>query len=344
MGVRKNLTHRPERIKMDTSCKKVILGLFVLDKIITSESERSFSINAKNSDLSLGGPPTFMLFISNIFRELIPAMEEPILFAYISKQTRELLDNLSIFEEKNSQLISRYKSPNFILDYSRPSTERNLMLFDPPGEFNCNPFIWQFDKPPILIISSVYQEFNSYEIFSFLRNKGSFLVFDPQGCFRKISSDGKIFYSEWFSREILSQINCIKLADSEAILLGLGNDLVDITQQLLAIASNYVIITKGRKGALLGIKSTTLEKISIFSVPSYPVNNVINETGAGDVFLYSFISFLQILEDELEAIAYATSLASLLIEYGFDKEKYMLHEIKYRQKVIRSRIKNISLD
>ncbi len=329
---------------MDTSCEKVILGLFVLDRIITSDLEKTELNATENTDLSLGGPPTFMMFISDILSQILPVMEQPVLYSYVSKQTKDFLCKLLRYNQRKTQLVPHPKSPKFILDYSQSTTERKLKLFDPPEEFNYDSFTWQFEKPPILIISSVYQEFNSSETFFFLRNKGSFLAFDPQGCFRKISSEGKIKYSEWFSHDILSQLDCIKLSQSEALLLGFGSDLIEIIRKLLDIAPRYVIITRGGEGALLGVRKNSIKKEEIFSVPAYPVDKVIKETGAGDVFLYVFISFLQLLGDELEAIAYATSLASLMVEYGLEIEKYSLYTIKYRQKMIHLKIRNIIPD
>ncbi|MHA1978330.1 MAG: PfkB family carbohydrate kinase [Candidatus Hodarchaeales archaeon] len=329
---------------MNTSCEKVILGFFVLDKIITSKSENSHSINTENDVLSLGGPPTFMLYFSDLLRHLIPVMKPSNLFSFVSRRAKHLLDDLSILDQNKSQLIQCHENPKFVLDYSQPTIERKLTLFDPPGEFKYNLFNWEFNNPPIVIVSSVYQEFNSSNIFSFLREKECFIAFDPQGCFREISTTGEISYTEWFSHDILSQLDCIKLADNEMKLLGLGTVDIDIIMELLSLSPKYVIITKGENGSLLGIKNQKSKENAIFSVPAYPVEDVINETGAGDGFLYSFISFLQLLGDELEAIAYATSLASLLLEYGFEKEKYNLHEIKYRKKVIHSEIKKIYPD
>ncbi len=329
---------------MDTSREKVILGLFVLDRIITSKSRESTSNDSEHTNLTLGGPPTFMLFISEILREIFPIMKKPTIFSFISKQTKSLLEKLSYSNHIDICLRHLNTSPKFILDYSQPTTERKLTLFNPPEVFHCDSFDWQFPHPPIFIISSVHHEFDSIQVFSFLRKIGSFVAFDPQGCFRTVVKDGKVSYSEWFSQKILAQTDCIKLSDNETKLLGLGSDEEKIICYLLSISPRYVLVTKGGKGALFGVKDQNSNRCHIYSVPAYTVEKVTNETGAGDVFLYGFISFLQLLGDELDAIAYATSLASLLIEYGFDKEKFTLHEIKYRQKTVHSQIRKIYVD
>ncbi len=326
---------------MDTSQEKVILGLFVLDKIITTHSPSSFTKQDNRIDFSLGGPPTFMLFFSDILGTFFPIIKSPTVFSHISPETKDFHEEFSFISQAQVQFINYEKTPKFILDYSQGSPERKLVLYDPPDDFKFESFNWNFHHPPILIISSIYQEFNSIKTFSFFRERGSFLAFDPQGCFRERLSNGEIRYSEWLEKDIISQLDCIKLSKNEAELLGLGYDEVEIIKKLLNISPKFVIITKGKKGSLLGVRYTGSEKSKIFYIPPFPVENVKTETGAGDGFLYCFISFLQLLNDELAAIAYATSLISLFLEHGLDKEKFTLQEIKYRQKLIHSKIRNI---
>jgi sugar/nucleoside kinase (ribokinase family) len=110
---------------------------------------------------------------------------------------------------------------------------------------------------------------------------------------------------------------------------------------LLELDISYVIITQGENGAILGCGNSSNLPLRLYSIPAYSVDIIIDETGAGDAFLIAFIAFLQLLDDELEAIAFATSIASLLVENRFDSTKFSVENIAFRQETIRSHIKLI---
>ena len=59
---------------------------------------------------------------------------------------------------------------------------------------------------------------------------------------------------------------------------------------------------------------------------------------------YCFIVFLQLLDDKLEAIAFSTSIASLLVEYRFDVKKFTIENIVVRQETVRSQIKVLDIE
>ncbi len=316
----------------------VILGLYALDTINTGKSVNRTSQNNNCNEVSLGGPPTFAGFISKVLTHLYPTFGQSNIYSYICTKGQSLLKNHPANSNESKQLIKVKKCPKFTLEYSQSKKERKLTLDNPPTEFDCSPFHWEYENPPLLNISSIYHEFNNPEIFAFLRSKGSYIAFDPQGCFRIRKPDGKISYSEWFSPQIISKIDCIKLSENEAYFLGFGQDLFQIIISLFSYNLQHVIITQGSNGALLGVKKGT-DVIQIYSVPAYTKGKVRNETGAGDVFLFSFLAYLKLFRDELDAAAFATSLSSLLIEFGFEIDKYDPKEIKLRQEAVLSGIK-----
>jgi len=80
---------------MNNSCEKIILGLIVLDKIIPSSSDNLDVNKFKKSDLTLGGPPTFMIFIAEILSEVLSVIQQPTIFSYVSRQTKKFLDGIS---------------------------------------------------------------------------------------------------------------------------------------------------------------------------------------------------------------------------------------------------------
>ena len=88
-----------------------------------------------------------------------------------------------------------------------------------------------------------------------------------------------------------------------------------------------VVIKKGSNGAELFSKNEHI------SVGAYPVENVVDPTGAGDTFGGGFISVLASGKSITDALVYGSSLASLCIE-GFGTNR--LREVS--ESVIMERI------
>ncbi len=329
---------------LDINSKILILGLYVIDEIIKNSDISTSLIDENKDTFSLGGPPTFMGFVGNILANLFSEVRKPTLYTYVCPEVEQFLDSTNDIFNLSGHFIQNSNCPKFRLDYSQPEQERKITLFNPLACFDVELFPWKRNEPTITIINSVYQEFNNPDIFSFLRKNGFYVVLDPQGFFREISPEGKVTYSKWFNRRILSNIDCLKLSENEARLLNFGETLTEIVLNLLHLDISYVIITKGDKGALLGCKDALSSQYMLYSIPAFTVDTVLDETGAGDAFLFTFIIFLQLLADELEAIAFATSIASLLVENSFVVTKFSIENIVIRQEIVRSQTKVLDIE
>lgn len=324
--------------------KILILGLYVIDEIIKKSDINTNTIAERKESFSLGGPPTFMGFVGNVLSHLFSEISKPTLYTYVCPEVEKFLESTNDIFNLSGHFIQNSNCPKFRLDYSEVEQERKITLFNPLESFDVKLFPWERDEFTTIIINSVYQEFNNPDIFSFLRKNGFYVVLDPQGFFRKISSEGKVIYSKWFNQGILSQIDCFKLSENEAMLLNFGNTLIETILNLLDLNISYVIITKGEEGALLGCKDPRNSQHLIYFIPAYTVDTPIDATGAGDAFLYSFVVFLQLLDDKLEAIAFSTSIASLLVEYRFDVKKFTIENIVIRQETVRSQINVLDIE
>ncbi|MCK4848839.1 MAG: hypothetical protein KAT16_07450 [Candidatus Heimdallarchaeota archaeon] len=322
----------------------LILGLYVIDEIISKKDKNNNLIGKEKAFLSLGGPPTFMGFVGNILSHLFSEINKPTLYSYMCPVVERLLESTPEVFNLSGYFIQHSICPKFRLDYSHTEQERKITLFDPLNSFDLKFFPWKLGESTIVIVGSVYQEFNNSSIFQFLHTNGFYVVLDPQGFFRKLSPDGKVSYSNWFNRDILSQIDCVKLSENEAKLLDIGVTLPEIVENLLLLNISYVIITKGERGSILGCKEFHGSQHVLFSIPAYTVDSVIDETGAGDTFIYTFIVFFQLLSDVLEAIAFASSVASLLVENRFDDTVFTIENIVIRQERIRAQIKLLDID
>ena len=85
---------------------------------------------------------------------------------------------------------------------------------------------------------------------------------------------------------LLQRVDAIVLNDEEARMLTGENNLIKAAGQVLGMGPRYVVLKKGEHGAF--IMGSDLH----FSLPAYPVEDVVDPTGAGDSFAGGFMGHL----------------------------------------------------
>lgn len=112
---------------------------------------------------------------------------------------------------------------------------------------------------------------------------------------------------------LLARVDILILNDSEALLLTGDSNLMRATRTILRYGPERVIVKKGEHGAI------SVTESSFFSVPAYPLTQVVDPTGAGDSFAGGMMGYLASIEDTSEkairsAMVYGTIIASFNIE------------------------------
>ncbi len=113
--------------------------------------------------------------------------------------------------------------------------------------------------------------------------------------------------------DVLSQIDCLLINDEEACQMTGEGNLFAAGHQVLALGPKMLIIKKGEHGAILFIED------QVFIVPSFPLKEVRDPTGAGDAFLGAFggslanESFIG-LDALKRAVVYGSTVASFCVE------------------------------
>ncbi|MEN8192260.1 MAG: PfkB family carbohydrate kinase [Bacteroidota bacterium] len=112
---------------------------------------------------------------------------------------------------------------------------------------------------------------------------------------------------------VLERIDLLVINDSEARLLTNEPNLIKAARLIKEMGPNYLIIKKGEHGALL------FGEEKIFSAPAYPLENIFDPTGAGDVFAGGLIGFLHKtsdinFENLKRAVIYGSTMASFCVE------------------------------
>jgi sugar/nucleoside kinase (ribokinase family) len=123
-------------------------------------------------------------------------------------------------------------------------------------------------------------------------------------------------------------VDCLILNDAELRQLTGKPNLVSAAREILTWGPSVIVAKQGEYGAAL----VTTE--SFFALPAYPLETVIDPTGAGDTFAGGFIGYLAAnLQDELSddllrsAMAHATVLASFNVEeFGTERVQRLTRE------------------
>lgn len=119
--------------------------------------------------------------------------------------------------------------------------------------------------------------------------------------------------------KILKKVDIFLANDAEARAISGEKHLINAAKALKKIGPEIVLIKKGEHGIVAYFEN------SIFSLPAYPVEKLIDPTGAGDSFAGGFIGYLtkakKISKNTIKkAIVYGTIIASFNVE-GFGTER-----------------------
>jgi sugar/nucleoside kinase (ribokinase family) len=113
----------------------------------------------------------------------------------------------------------------------------------------------------------------------------------------------------------IEQVDCVLLNDAEIRQLTRKPNLVQAAREIRAMGPKVVVAKQGEYGAALVTAG------GFFALPAYPLETVIDPTGAGDTFAGGFVGFLAAhlqdgLSDDLlrRAMAHATVFASFNVE------------------------------
>jgi sugar/nucleoside kinase (ribokinase family) len=113
----------------------------------------------------------------------------------------------------------------------------------------------------------------------------------------------------------IAEVHCLILNDAELRMLTRKPNLVQAAREVMGWGPAAVVVKQGEYGASL----YTAERF--FSLPAYPLETVVDPTGAGDSFAGGLLGYVAAhpdegLSDELlrRAMAYGTALASFNVE------------------------------
>ncbi len=113
--------------------------------------------------------------------------------------------------------------------------------------------------------------------------------------------------------ELMPRLDILTLNDEEARLLSGESNLVKAGRAILAMGPRTLLVKRGEYGVI------QFSKEGMFAVPAYPLEDVVDPTGAGDTFAGGLMGFLarhgRITESSLRtAVVYGSVMASFVVE------------------------------
>ena len=209
--------------------------------------------------------------------------------------------------EKNNQNLTHY-----VLDYTGQERKLFLKYFPPrtlslPSTTNV--------IPQIIMITPIYKELSEKTVIALKKSyPNSFIACDPQGwCREKDSDSDKIILKEWFpTQEFLSAVQLIKISVEDIK----KKTLQTLTGYIKTIIDSKVIlvVTGGKNGSVCFIPSQTNDFVECFYCPVKEVTNIIDTTGAGDVWLIAFTLMYYLTKNVKRSLSSASILSSLKIQ------------------------------
>jgi sugar/nucleoside kinase (ribokinase family) len=119
---------------------------------------------------------------------------------------------------------------------------------------------------------------------------------------------------------VLERVDIFIISEEEAEMLTKETNIVKAAREILKMGSFSLIIKRGGYGAIL-----FTQEAQVFAIPAYPLENVVDPTGAGDSFAGGFLGYLASrdssdLETVQRGMVYGNIIASFAVE-GFSIEK-----------------------
>ncbi len=194
------------------------------------------------------------------------------------------------------------------IEHRNPSLSNDMSVLGIPNKINIRDIPDEFLKSQIILLSPSLQEITA-EFVEWICNSSDAHVFlDPQ--LRKLNSKGQVEFIREFSvtEKTQSYLDIIKPNQLEAELITGESDPYLAAELIVEWASETCIITLGEKGSLV------YDGKDFSFIPCYQTEEIDSE-GAGSVYLAAFASQSLSGKSTIDCAAYASSVASLKVEY-----------------------------
>jgi sugar/nucleoside kinase (ribokinase family) len=247
----------------------VTVGHFAIDYILLSRLDVSRQ--------TLGGSSTYVSIAARKL-DAHAGVVSKVGDDFPNKYTKLLRGNkVDLFGVKKVKSVS---TTSFVIKYANGHRRLLLKSRAPP--------ILQEDVSPmfkakIIHVAPIVGEI-SFEVIEELRKKTDMLSLDPHGLLRKFDSEGRVSWKKLVDKRVLGQIDVYKSSLQEIRKIARSRSLEASMKEIQDFGTKIVIVTLGRKGAAILFEETFLR------IPAIQPKELIDPTGAGDVFAGAFLA------------------------------------------------------
>jgi sugar/nucleoside kinase (ribokinase family) len=118
--------------------------------------------------------------------------------------------------------------------------------------------------------------------------------------------------------EAVSRVDVVVLNETEVRMFAKEPNILRAAERILDLGPSALIVKRGEHGALLVTPGADLGQ-QLFAIPAYPLESVVDPTGAGDTFAAGFMGYLASKQDFClqslrQAVVHGTVVASFTVQ------------------------------
>ena len=172
-----------------------------------------------------------------------------------------------------------------------------------------------------------------YELVERLKGCADLLSLDPQGLLRSFDEAGNVSVNASVDNRIFSLINIYKSSQNEIFALTGESELKPAIKAIHDVGVETVIVTLGAKGSVLSVEGAQ------YNIEACPSQVLVDPTGAGDVFIGSFLAEYLQQKESLWCASVGSAAASCVVEglgptyFGKKEEIYRRANSLYEKKL-----------
>jgi sugar/nucleoside kinase (ribokinase family) len=272
-----------------------VVGHFSIDIINLPSRTKSFTI--------LGGAATYTSFAAKCLdasASVISRVGGNFPQAYLWWLGQEGIDLSAVTKHISEPTTS------FELTYSKDLSERTLKLKSRGPPLSQNDVPKDFHAKAVHI-APIDDEI-PYELVERLKSCADILSLDPQGLLRSFDEAGNVTDNPCVDYRIFSLINICKCSEHEIFALTAESELKPAIKAIHDVGVETVIVTLGAKGSVLSVEGAQ------YNIPACPSTVLVDPTGAGDVFIGSFLTEYLRQKESLWCACVGSAAASFVVE------------------------------
>jgi sugar/nucleoside kinase (ribokinase family) len=202
------------------------------------------------------------------------------------------------------KMVSNSKTTRFILSYE--NDKRKFRLKSPAPSILPED-ICEHLQAKATHVAPIANEIKQSTIDT-LQSRTGVMSIDIQGFIRRFSSSGDMALGKIYNTKFLKGVEVLK-ASQEELRAAMGTeDLGKSTRQIGKKGVRIIVVTKGAEGSIIYLQERS------YKIPSFRTDLIKDRTGAGDVYMGSFLAEYVRDRDPVWCASVGSSAASFIIQ------------------------------